>query len=140
MQTKHCPACQTTKEITEYNKGSRKAGGVQTNCRDCTKRLCRSHYARNKKAYYENNTRRQKEKRALVFEMKSKLSCSRCSENHPAVLDFHHLDPSTKEGNLSSLFGHGASAERIKKELEKCIVLCANCHRKEHFNLRSSNR
>lgn len=71
--------------------------------------------------------------RDWFIDLKSTLKCSHCSENHPAVLDFHHEDPSMKEFNISSMIKRRNSIETIESEIEKCIVLCANCHRKLHW-------
>lgn len=49
----------------------------------------------------------------------------------PAVFDFHHTDPNEKDFNLASK-GHCRSWDTVKSELDKCIMLCANCHRVEH--------
>lgn len=48
------------------------------------------------------------------------------------VLDFHHTSPDEKEGSISNLVD---SPNKLEKELEKCIVLCSNCHRDLHFQL-----
>ena len=57
--------------------------------------------------------------------------CSACSlVDHPVVYDIHHIDPTEKEFNIST-FGK-FDKERLEKELDKCMLLCANCHRKEH--------
>ena len=45
---------------------------------------------------------------------------------------FHHIDPNEKDFCISRLFTGHYSLIRIKKELQKCICLCSNCHRKEH--------
>ena len=45
------------------------------------------------------------------------------------VYDFHHLDPSEKDFTLGKV---NRSFESIKAELDKCILLCANCHRRKH--------
>lgn len=63
---------------------------------------------------------------------KSGLKCSICSENHPATIDFHHHS-GKKDFAVGYMTLNGYSIERIKKELEKCQILCANCHRKLHF-------
>lgn len=60
--------------------------------------------------------------------------CCRCGwDKHPAALQFHHTDPSTKEFNLSAntLLREKGNYE---EELSKCILLCANCHAVEHQN------
>lgn len=58
--------------------------------------------------------------------------CGYCS--NPAALEFHHADPSQKEFGISTS-GGTKSFERIKLELDKCLLLCANCHRDEHTRL-----
>lgn len=70
-----------------------------------------------------------------VREYKAERGCSRCPENHPAALDFHHLESETKEANIAKAVTRGWSEKRLRAEIEKCITLCANCHRKEHDEL-----
>jgi 5-methylcytosine-specific restriction endonuclease McrA len=53
---------------------------------------------------------------------------SKCTE----ALEFHHMNPNEKDFGLSA-HGNTHSWEKIKQELDKCILLCANCHREEHF-------
>ncbi len=61
--------------------------------------------------------------------------CIRCGYNkYPEVLEFHHRDPLKKEFNVSSK-GHCRSWERVQKEIEKCDLFCANCHREVHVKL-----
>ncbi|MEL0011655.1 MAG: HNH endonuclease, partial [Bacteroidota bacterium] len=60
--------------------------------------------------------------------------CEMCGESHPAALDFHHRDPSEKDTNLASVVGMGWSRDRIIREINKCDVICSNCHRKLHWN------
>lgn len=74
------------------------------------------------------------EKVKWLKELKATLQCSRCPENHPACLVFHHTDPKEKDLEVASAVRSGWSIERIKAEIAKCIVLCANCHAKEHWS------
>lgn len=92
----------------------------------------RKWYAKNSKSEIAHVARRRKEIRAWFNEFKSKLKCLQCGEDHPATLDFHHKNKEEKERGLNFMSHWGYSRERIKKEIEKCIVLCANCHRKLH--------
>lgn len=62
---------------------------------------------------------------------KRTLKCTKCEQNHPAALDFHHTDPSEKENLVSKLVSNGCFAAAME-EVQKCIVLCANCHRIHH--------
>ena len=57
--------------------------------------------------------------------------CNNCVESMPVTLDFHHLE--NKDMRISSMVSSGRSLEEIKQEIQKCELLCANCHRKEHF-------
>lgn len=52
------------------------------------------------------------------------------------ALDFHHRDAAEKDFGISYK-GHTKALERLKKEVDKCILLCANCHREEHANIES---
>lgn len=66
--------------------------------------------------------------------------CIRCGYNkYPEVLEFHHKYPSQKNFNIS-LKGHCRSWERVRKEIEKCSLLCANCHRELHAELKNLNQ
>lgn len=59
--------------------------------------------------------------------------CERCGYNrYVGALDFHHRDPATKSFSLSASKMTRRSLEVIRAELDKCDLLCANCHREEH--------
>lgn len=72
--------------------------------------------------------------RAIADEFKMERGCSRCGyREHPVALDLHHVDGERKEFSVS---GQIASLKRLREELAKCEVLCANCHRIHHFSER----
>lgn len=75
--------------------------------------------------------------REWTEEFKCKLACALCGERHPSCLEFHHRDPSEKDGEVSIALAHW-SKEKLEAEIAKCDVLCANCHRKHHWRERSS--
>ena len=55
--------------------------------------------------------------------------CQICGyKRHQAALEFHHIDPKTKSFGIGG-YGHSRSWERVKQELAKCLLVCANCHR-----------
>ena len=59
--------------------------------------------------------------------------CEHCGYNkYEGALEFHHTDPSEKDFKVSTT---RYAFSKIKKELDKCILLCANCHREEHGRL-----
>lgn len=58
--------------------------------------------------------------------------CENCGYvGHASVFDFHHIDPNEKDFSISAR-GHTRSLERNKEEVDKCMLLCANCHRLKH--------
>lgn len=75
--------------------------------------------------------------RRLVCEYKSARGCIQCGESHIACLDLHHRDPKQKEIDPSNMIKRGWGPERVKLELDKCDVICANCHRKLHWEERN---
>lgn len=82
-------------------------------------------------------------KKAFTDELKAAEGCRDCGERDPVVLDFHHLNPAEKHPSLSkSNSGRGRayginrlSWPDLRLEVEKCVVLCANCHRREEHRL-----
>lgn len=82
----------------------------------------------------KDNIRNKKnfEKKKKIFEdYQREKGCYFCNENEPACLDFHHKDPSEKKFNISH-YCKRFPIERTFKEIEKCVVVCANCHAKVH--------
>jgi hypothetical protein len=90
----------------------------------------RSWYHRNKEQARSQVKARKVQLREWIRSHKDKLSCA-CGENFWACLEFHHTDPSKKSGSIAQAATRGWSLARIEAELEKCTVMCANCHRKE---------
>jgi len=89
-------------------------------------------YAKNKASEKAHVKRRKNDIKLWFQKYKASLKCFKCGENHPATIDFHH-NSGEKENNISKMVADGYSILRIKKELDKCIALCSNCHRKIHF-------
>ena len=70
--------------------------------------------------------------RAWLYEYKQERGCQVCNENDPRCLDFHHRDRASKVATVSWLVKRARSIERVLEEIERCDLLCANCHRKLH--------
>lgn len=62
---------------------------------------------------------------------KSRAGCAKCGIQDPRVLDFHHTDRTNKEFSIGT-FRRAVGFKRIQTEVEKCEILCANCHRILH--------
>ncbi|WP_159902653.1 homing endonuclease associated repeat-containing protein [Salinirussus salinus] len=91
-------------------------------------------YRKNLDHSRERKRRRRRELVRWVYEYKrDNCECRECGEEHPGCLEFHHPDGTDKEFSVSRRANRGHSKENIRAEMERCVVLCANCHRKEHY-------
>jgi len=93
----------------------------------------RNWYKKNKESEKAHVKRRKSEIKKWFEKYKSNLKCSKCKENHPSTIDFHHKQGEEKENAISHLVSNGYSIKKIESELKKCQVLCSNCHRKLHY-------
>jgi hypothetical protein len=93
----------------------------------------KAHYEKNKAAYVARSDERKKQGRAEFAAFKARLACAQCGENHPATLDFHHVVRKPGNRKVHRLVANGQYEAAMKEAMEKCIVLCANCHRKHHY-------
>lgn len=130
---KVCTLCKDKKIIDDFNRKSSTKDGRQNVCRLCSSKVAKEHYLKNggvrKEVIYASRIKRQKEARLFILE-KLKLGCSVCPEKDPIVLEFDHIS-GKKKYNLSKMVSDGMSITKIENELEKCQILCANCHRRK---------
>ena len=162
--TKVCSSCKIEKSWDDfYLRSDRKA--PKARCKVCELKIQKEYYAQNKdkmraksrkyaethreqmRAYekewrkrpesikkrtgYDVRRLRKNKQRAIDYKG-GKCAC--CGYNKcRAAMEFHHTDPLKKEGETSKL--KGGTWERFKKELDKCILLCSNCHRELHSGL-----
>ena len=94
------------------------------------KQKSKEHYLKYKEQYNSRNQLQKQRTRDIIANAKSQ-GCSCCNEKEHACLDFHHLDG--KDKNVSAMLG--MSDSKVEEEISKCVVLCANCHRKVHAGL-----
>lgn len=100
-------------------------------CKICRSRYDKQYYKDRKDKLYTQKVNRIYNIREIVSKLKAQ--CSKCKENHPGCLVFHHIDKSQKEFTISDATKNGWSLKRILKEIEKCDILCANCHSILHW-------
>ncbi|MFU8868181.1 homing endonuclease associated repeat-containing protein [Natronococcus sp.] len=94
-------------------------------------------YYKNRERRLRRKDRRRSEIRRWLYEYKDEhCECLRCTEDRPPCLDFHH--PDEKERSIATMVVNGHSKESIREEIERCVVLCANCHRLEHLEVPDS--
>lgn len=77
--------------------------------------------------------KRREKLKFMAIEYKGNM-CNDCRNSFKEynVYEFHHLDPNGKDFGISSN-GHTKSWDKVKEELDKCVMLCSNCHRIRHF-------
>lgn len=135
MHIKRCSKCLKEKDISDFycRKNGPRAGKYYEKCKLCMKR-------RGIKYYYQNHTRqlalankrRRKAyllKRAYIVKCKN-ISCADCKKKYPFyVMDFDHRNDNNKIRDVSYMFTRNWSLDKIKLEISKCDVVCANCHR-----------
>lgn len=129
---KRCSMCGEVKPLTDFHRNRRMRDGRQSRCKRCN--------VLTNKAWYRENPdvrdrrmdayakRRRKEAHELVWRYLESHPCVDCGESDPLVLEFDHLRD--KIANVSAMVLKNRPWEVIEAEIEKCQVVCANCHRR----------
>ena len=133
---KTCSKCNISKEETEFYFTNKKHDKLKARCKACTKIDKHEYYIKNKDTIIPKVQIRNNRWALWLQNKKENLKCIKCGEDFGPCIDFHHRDPSEKEYSISSMIGRGWPFWKIEKEMEKCDVLCANCHRKLHWKLK----
>ena len=136
---KTCTKCGVEKTEGEFH-WKKKGVCRHTKCKECANALAR-------KWSRENGSRRQGTRRwrtmrnrRTLYEWLFNQECVECGESDPVVLELHHRDPSEKSAAISTMASSGTSIDVMFAEIKKCDVVCANCHRKRHFEIRDGFR
>lgn len=135
---KPCSKCGLVKPLSDYYKCSRLKSGYHAACKKCMDDMNRASRKKNPELYKQINKDQQDYNLAVFTAWKSKQKCLCCPEDRYQCLDLHHLDPNEKEGHIAELV-RGWTWKRLEKELEKCVVVCRNCHAFIHAGLLSIN-
>ena len=129
---KRCSLCKAEKDPGEFNRNKAKKDGLNDVCRSCSNARSATYYAENTGLHKKNacinrdRVRTQNQQHLLqLFE----CGCLDCGNKDVRVLEFDHRDPNCKRDNVSRMLGLGCGWATILKEVEKCDIVCANCHR-----------
>ena len=121
IQMKICTDCKIEKPSTDFYKSNSHRYGVMCYCKRCFNIRCSKRWIRRK---------------IEAISYKGSV-CERCKlhlkDTHYTVFDFHHSDPKEKDFDWSKM--RLCSVKKLTNELDKCILLCANCHRIIHAEL-----
>lgn len=133
---KICTICKEEKDILLFNKNKAKKDGYNNLCKHCSTARSRKYYSENKE-HHKQLIRRKKEKykrfaQKYIRELKESTPCVDCGSYYPwCVMDFDHQRDKIK--NISDMTGKGAPINKLKAEIEKCEIVCSNCHRIRTF-------
>jgi hypothetical protein len=139
--TRNCYRCGELKPVEEFAWRRRAEGERDTFCRPCRSAYGKEHYAANRTVYIEQariqKERLQLERTRYLLDYFQRHPCLDCGEDDPVLLEFDHL--------RDKLFSIGQELTRrswpsILAEIEKCDVVCANCHRRRTARRRGSLR
>lgn len=121
-----CSKCTHDKPIEAFARDKRSAKGHASACKDCKNEYYRS----NPEPAKQRNRLQRSKLRTRLAEWK-KQGCQVCGYKRClAAIDPHHLRD--KEINIGDIAARTFSLDRLERELEKCVPLCANCHRELH--------
>jgi hypothetical protein len=129
---KTCPKCNLEKDEKDFSKNKNRKDGLNGHCKTCHSIAWKAYRKNNKEKISKQVIDRVKTLKVWIKEYKSKLQCTRCGENEICCLDFHHRDKETKDLTISRAITNGWAIKRLLKEIEKCDIVCSNCHRKIH--------
>ncbi len=103
-------------------------------CRECSKIRSKIYYKENKEEHKSVTSRNRSilinNNVRIVRLIKENCQCANCGEKEVVCLDFHHTKDKRKEIGVG--LHSGWSLNSIITEMKKCVVFCANCHRKYH--------
>lgn len=126
--TKICNVCKEEKKLSEFHPNKKCRLGVTGTCRSCNQDRVNKWYRDNRKRRQEVVNKANRELKLRAIEYMGGV-CSDCKKEYPpCVMQFHHLDGRTKKDN-PPYFRYWP---KLKKELDKCVMLCANCHLIRH--------
>lgn len=128
---KICSACSIEKPLEDYAVKSRNKDGRTARCKECTNPIQRKQYHENPDNQKNSVKERKAYNRERIANYKISHACVDCHKFYPSyVMDFDHVR-GTKRDAVSQLVSH--TWDIIQEEIDKCDLVCANCHRERTF-------
>jgi hypothetical protein len=132
--TQQCTRCGKIRDLTEFGFKYPDRTLRVRRCRVCVRELSRMYYLRDPAGYRAraaaNNRLTTARNREKLREFLKDSTCMDCGIRDFAVLEFDHREPRDKRDDVSSLVRQHLCWSSISKEIAKCDVVCANCHRR----------
>jgi len=128
-----CFRCGELKPAEEFAWRRRNKDQRDSFCRPCRAAYKQEHYAANRQRYIDRAAASKRELRLVrtryLLKYFEEHPCTDCGESDPVVLEFDHLDPEKKLFDVAQALPY-RNWQSILGEIEKCEVVCANCHRR----------
>ena len=115
VDVKECNICNERKSLSAFYKDKQNTDGYYSRCKECHLSFIKA---------------KRDEKQKLIDGLKTE--CVICGEDRYWVLDFHHKDQTKKDFTIANAVSKNYGKDKIIKEVNKCIVVCSNCHRHIH--------
>lgn len=134
MKIKVCRKCGDPKPIDDFHKCAKNKDGKHSYCKKCSVLGATAWYVDNKgdpelASRLQKYGKKQTVIRSIINAFKASKKCVNCPEDDPCCLDFHHLE--NKKDTVSEMIER-KNLRKIVAEINKCVLVCANCHRKLH--------
>lgn len=130
--TKKCTKCKQILNRNEFNWRIKNVR-LASHCKTCSREYVRQHYYKNKNYYLNKARNRNLKVKQEIYEYLGKYfqshPCIDCNETNILVLEFDHIDKNDKVSDISRILRNRLTLTEVKKEITKCVVRCANCHR-----------
>ena len=130
---KYCARCHQYKPLNTFGYKNKQKGWLLSYCKECNRAYQKEHYKNNQLDYRD---KRKKWRASFRLEIRLKIieylklhPCIDCGEQDIDVLEFDHVR-GNKRSDISSLISNDVSWVVIEKEIGKCEVRCANCHKR----------
>ena len=123
---KLCSGCKKYLDETKFNTHNKKKDGLNSFCKSCSGSYCKKHYKENHNNYLSRNQKFRKKNLELFTEYLRGKYCVDCGIDDPRLLEFDHLRD--KRAEISYLIKN-VSWDTVLTEIDKCEIVCCNCHR-----------
>jgi len=124
-----------------YHENSKKINEVSKRWRDNTPEKQKEYSIKYRERKAKTDKQRRERVKKYVNYYKLSKGCAICGYRKCVeALVFHHIDNGNKKFDVASVAKNGANIERIKNEIDKCMVLCSNCHAELHTKIRKKEK
>lgn len=138
LTMKTCSKCGNKKRPNQFYVKDGRTGKLHAQCKGCYQLHRQTYYSAHYRKYREDYLKRARLRREkLKAEFRKKMTdylsdktCVTCGESDIRVLELDHINPAKKSFTVSQAVKLERNWDEVISELEKCQILCANCHRR----------